>query len=78
MNGATLSLVLQGLTALVTAAPQVEALVKQVKDLIAAMFTAKQITKAQQDAMMAQVDAIVSLSQAGIVPAHWQVQPDPQ
>jgi len=78
MNAATLALVLQGLTALVAAAPQVEALVKQVKDLISALFTAKQITKAQQDAMMAQVDAIVALSQAGIVPSHWAVQPDPQ
>ena len=77
MNAATLALVIQGLTALVAAAPKIEAIVAQVKTLITALFTTQQITKAQQDAMMAQVDAIVALSQAGIVPPHWRIDPDP-
>lgn len=61
----------------ISAAPQVLALVQQAKDFFAGLFSAKAITKAQQDALWAAIDAHAQMVKAGIVPPHWQVEPDP-
>lgn len=75
MNAAV---ILQGIIAALTAAPKVAELAIEAKKFIEALFTNQVITAEQQNAMKAEVDAIVALSQAGIVPSHWQVEPDPQ
>ena len=77
MNPALVLQVIQLINAMLTAAPRVAELVKQGKDLITALFTAKLITKEQQDAMHAYVDGLAAMHMAGIVPQHWQVEPDP-
>ena len=56
---------------------QVAALAQSAKQFITALFTAGAISKEEQDATMAYVDAAVGLVKAGIIPPHWQVQPDP-
>ncbi len=70
-------LILQGLQLAIQAAPQVAEIVTKGKDLITSLFTAKLITKEQQDALHAHVDAVCAMVQAGIVPPAWQVLPDP-
>jgi hypothetical protein len=77
MNPAAILLVVQGIQAILTAAPQVAELVVKAKELIAALFQAKAITKEQQDAIFAHIDGLAALHNAGIVPLHWQVEPDP-
>ena len=72
------AIILQLIQAVLSAAPQVAELVVKAKDLIAALFTAKVITKAQQDAMHLHIDALAALHAAGIVPPAWQVEPDPE
>jgi len=74
---AAVLLALQGIAALISAAPQIESIVTSAKNLIDAMFTAKLITADQQNALKARVDADCALALAGL-PVHWQVEPDPQ
>lgn len=78
MNPITLGLIVQGIMAAVAAAPTVVEVVTKAKDVITALFTAKQITKAQQDAIHQQVDAICALAEAGALPGYWRVEADPQ
>jgi hypothetical protein len=77
VNPVTISTVIAGIQALVTAAPKAAAVIKSAKDMIAAMFDAGLITKEQQDALNAFVDGNAALAAAGIVPPAWQVRPDP-
>ena len=71
-------IVLQLIQAVLVAAPQAVELVAKAKELITALFTAKVITKEQQDAMHLHIDALAALHAAGIVPPAWQVEPDPE
>lgn len=71
-------LVLNGLTAALTAAPQVMELVQKAKDFFTSMAGNGLITDAQQDALHARVDAIVEAAQNGQLPPAWSVEPDPQ
>ena len=71
-------IILQLIQAVLVAAPQAVELVAKAKDLITALFTAKVITKAQQDAMHLHIDALAALNAAGIIPPAWQVDPDPE
>lgn len=60
------------------AAPQVAELAVKAKELISALFTAKVISKQQQDAMHLHVDSLAALHAAGIIPESWKVDPDPE
>jgi hypothetical protein len=77
MNATQISLLLGIITQVIASAPQIAQAVSTMKDLIAALFGAKLITKAQQDALMAYCDANQQMALAGIRPAAWQVEPDP-
>lgn len=77
MNPALIALILQGLEAAIAAAPAVVAIVTKAHELIDTLFGANLITKAQQDAMHATIDARAALVAAGIIPDWWKVQPDP-
>ena len=77
MSSAVL-LAIQGITAILSSAPQAAELVVKAKEFITAMFTAGQISKEQQDALHLHVDSTVALAAAGIVPTWWQVEPDPE
>lgn len=77
MSPTILTLIIQGITALLSAAPQIGDLVIKTKDLITSLFTSKMITKEQQDAIHAHIDAINAMRLAGIVQPQWQVEPDP-
>lgn len=74
----TLALIVQGISALIVAAPQAIELVGKTKEFVSGMFGSALITKAQQDAIHAHIDALQAMNVAGIVPPHWQVEPDPQ
>ena len=78
MNPATILLVVQGIQAAVAAAPQVAEIVTKAKDFIASLFGAGLITKAQQDAMAAHVDAVCEAALNGQEPPQWLVEPDPE
>lgn len=69
--------IVQAFEAAIAAAPQVVELVNKAKEFIAAMFGAKLITKAQQDALHARIDAHVLQVQAGIIDPALLVEPDP-
>ena len=77
MEIATVLLVMQAVQACIAAAPGVADIVVKAKDLISSLFTAQLITKAQQDALHAHVEAHAALVAAGIVPPHWSVEADP-
>lgn len=77
MNPAAILLFIQGLQALIAAAPKVAEIIGKAKDLITAMFTATLITKEQQDALHLHVDSLAALAAAGIILPHWQVEADP-
>lgn len=74
---ALLPLILEGIQAAISAAPGVVDVVEKGKALITSLFTAKLISKEVQDALHAHIDAHAALVAAGIVPPHWQVDPDP-
>ncbi len=78
MNPQTIALIMQGLQAAMSAAPQIVEVADAAKTFITSLFTSEQITKAQQDALHAWVDNQAALAAAGIPPAHWAVEPDPQ
>lgn len=69
--------ILQGIQIAITAAPELIKIVDDVKAMFAGWFGKGVITVEQQNAVHAYLDAIVAMSQAGIVPPAWQVQPDP-
>jgi hypothetical protein len=77
MNPAIVLQILAGIQVILNAAPQVESLVKSVKDMVTNMFTSGEITKEVQDALHDEIDVIVARAQANEWPAHWQVEPDP-
>lgn len=58
--------------------PEMANIVAGLKGLIDVFFKAKLITKEQQDALKARVDADAALVLAGVVPPAYQVRPDPQ
>lgn len=75
---ANIALILQGIQAAIALAPRVAEIAKAGKDMIDALFTAKVITKEQQDALHRFVDNQSELAALGIVPPSWQVEPDPE
>ena len=75
--GAALPIVLQLISALIAAEPTIEAGILKAKALIEALFSAKIITAAEQDALHAVVDARAKLAALGLPPIHWTVEPDP-
>lgn len=77
MTPATILLIVQGIQAAISAAPAAVEIVAKAKEFISALFSANAITKAQQDALHAHIDSLQALALAGVVPSHWQVQPDP-
>jgi len=78
MSPAQISVILGIITQVIASAPQIAQAVSQMKELVSALFGAKLITKGQQDALMAYCDANQQLALAGIRPAAWTVEPDPQ
>ena len=72
-----LGIILTGITTILNAAPQIAEVYSKAKELVTVLFTAKRLTKEQQDAIHAHIDSIKMLVDAGIVPPAWQVEPDP-
>jgi hypothetical protein len=52
-------------------------IIGSLKGLLGTLFRAGLVTKAEQDATAAYLDSVQDLVTAGVVPPHWQVQPDP-
>ena len=48
------------------------------RDWVVALFSKGLITQVQQDALFQYVEAVCAARLARLVPAHWQVQPDPK
>lgn len=71
-------IVLNGLTAALTAAPQVTALAEKAKDFFKSMTGGGLISSEQQDALDARVDQIVESALLGKLPPQWSVEPDPK
>lgn len=71
-------LVLNGLTAALTAAPQVEELIIKAKDFFTSMFNADLISAEQQDALHTRVDQITDAALKNQLPPAWSVEPDPE
>ena len=78
MSPLAISKIIEWVTAILGAAPQVAELYAKAKEFFTVLFTAGKITKQQQDAILLQIDAIKALVDAGITPPSWQVEPDPQ
>lgn len=72
-----IALIIQAIQAAIVAAPKVAEIVKAGKDMIAALFIAGKISKAQQDALMLWADGVTAMANAGIVPPGWEVRPNP-
>jgi hypothetical protein len=70
-------LILAGIQAAIAIAPEVEQVIAGAKQLIVGLFSKGLITKEQQDTLHAWVDSQAAMAQAGLVPASWQVDPDP-
>lgn len=70
--------ILAGIQAAIQAAPQIKELVTKGKDFISALFTAKLITKEQQNQLFQRVDEISEAFKNGEQPPHWDVEPDPE
>lgn len=77
--GATvvLSIVLQLVQAAATLGPAFQAIAENARQMIDVLFTQKLISKEEQDANKAYVDAVANLVNTGTVPDHWKVEPDP-
>lgn len=69
---------LAAIQAAIAAAPKVAEIVDNAKQLITSLFTAKLISKEQQDACHSYVDAQAALFATGIIPEALVVAPDPQ
>jgi len=77
MTAASLLLIVQGIQAAISAAPEVESVVENAKTWVSSLFSSGVITIAQQNAVNAQIDAIVAAFAGGTTPPEFQVQPDP-
>jgi len=77
MNPATLLLILQGIEAVLAVAPGAVDFIAKSKALIDSLFTAKLISKAEQDALKARIDSAAVLFATGIIPDYLKVEPDP-
>lgn len=75
---AIISQILQLVTAAAGLGPAFSVIVTSAKAMIDALFTAKLITVEQQNATKAMIDSIEAMVNAGIIPDHWQVEPDPE
>lgn len=71
-------LLVQGIQAAINAAPQIEKAVTAAKDFVVGLFGSGAITKAQQDLIHAQVDAVALAVQSGHIPPEFTIEPDPQ
>lgn len=58
-------------------APDAIEFIQQAKEFIGALFGAKQIDAATQNALMAHCDAILEAFKSGAPPPAWTVEPDP-
>lgn len=74
---ATILLIIQGLQAALTAAPQVVALVEHAYGVIAELFKAGLIDQATQNTLRSHVDSVMEELLAGRVPPEFRVDPDP-
>lgn len=74
---AIISQVLQGIQAAINAWPQVQGIITSAKAMITALFEGKVISAEDQNALHAWVDAIAYMSQKGLIPPAWTVEPDP-
>lgn len=74
---AALPLVIQGITAVISAAPQIEAAVESAKNYITSLFEQGLITVDQQNAVHAHVDAVAVAVASGTPLPEWVVAPDP-
>lgn len=57
---------------------QIGPVVKAAKAFIASLFSDEMITKAQQDAVFAEIDRIAADFENGKMPEWWAVEPDPE
>jgi hypothetical protein len=73
-----IGLIIQGIQAALAAAPQAIEVAEKGKEFIASLFRAGLITKEVQDAVHGHVDSIAALAAAGVGPAHWTVEDDPE
>lgn len=72
-------LILNGITAAISAAPQVMEIVQKGKELITALTGAGIITAEQQDTLHAHVDAELEKFKSGdTTPPAWLVEKDPE
>lgn len=69
--------ILQGITAALLLAPKAAELIQATRELFRQLFTANLITKEQQEAVSEYVDSVCRLAEAGVIPPHWEVRPDP-
>ena len=72
-----LGLILQGILAAISAAPQVEAIVTAGKTFITSLFSSGLISIDTQNILHAYVDAHAAAAKAGVVSLAWTVEPDP-
>lgn len=70
--------ILSGIQLAVQAAPHIVELAVKGKEMFSALFAGGIITKEQQIALKARVDAISSAARAGQLPSSWDVEPDPE
>lgn len=75
MNPAILLQILTGLQLAIDAAPGVLSIVDSAKNVIAGLFSSGKITKEQQDALHARIEAYAAMVDANQIPDSWQVQP---
>ena len=76
---AAVGLSIQGILAVLSAAPQAIALVAQAKQWFAELFKAGLITADAQNLLNAHVDATLVMFRAiGTIPPEFTVQPDPK
>lgn len=68
---------MQGIQALIGAAPEIEKIVAAAKAFIAGLFGAGAITIAEQNALHLQIDTWAAMWASGITPPAWTVEPDP-
>lgn len=78
MNAIQLKVLAAGLQTAIAAAPEVLAVAENCVEIVKALFGAKKITVAEQDALKAHIDAVQAAALAGNEPPHWLVEPDPE
>lgn len=77
MNAAGILLIIQGIQAALTAAPQIEALAEEARKWLAALFEAGVITAEVQNQLDAHVTEVVKAVLEGNPPPEFTVEPDP-